>query len=406
MYMKKFFLLKLTVFLAAFSVGALPPVYAQNKAEIVTKAMGKGKTPNTIRVRQNNLSATLRSASQISGATRSTEQALRQQRQNTQRRIEEISRRTREVISPRGRFHGPAARLPFDPVERIEIIAKNNPNPIRALYIVWDLEDSFPGRHFFSLYASNYYKKNFAIFTPHLRDLFKHVEKLHNRDLELRLMKRMVFLAENKENFRAAFAPNSPTQGLRMRYIKNIGKLTPSTFNPSWLAFSFERKLNPHQREAFIRHINAQSRFPVGKTGLFPIFRYNGPFEYLPNLYRYLLNGDHPKNKLTVLFDRESRAMSIYNEDKSVWLRITEHEYSYPERLHIHLNEMQTSVITTKDGKQVEETVHFNLSIPLTAPANLPARHRQEFLYNEMVLKPLQYFKGNDHIKVKEAPIF
>ena len=417
MYMKKLFLLKLTLCILAFSLAALPPAYAQKgkiKALQAAKSTPAGiskAAAATSQQIQRTLAAEINAATQLPKAAKAAKAAqenISRRRPDTERRIEQSVRSQHPYYSAdrAKRYYPPAQRLPFDPVERIELILKNHPNPVRALAVVWDLEDSFQGRRFFSLLASTYYKQNFPVLTPHLRELFKKVESLHSRDLERRVMKRMAFLVENKDNFRASFAPDTPKQGLRMRYIKNIGKLTPNNFNPYWLAFSFERKLNPGQRNAAIRHVNARSVFPVGKNKEYPIFRYNGPFEYLPNMYRYLLNGKHPKNKLTVLFDKDARAMAIYNEDKTVWLRITMHEYSFPERLHIHLNETMTAHITTQGGRQVEETVHFNLSIPLSTPANLPARHRAEFLYNEMVIKPLQQLKGNDHIVVKETSIF
>lgn len=143
----------------------------------------------------------------------------------------------------------------------------------------------------------------------------------------------------------------------------------------------------------------------MGKQ-LFPVYQYSGSFDYLSMLYRYLLNGKKTKQNLTVLFDKDAKAMAIYNADRTRWLRITPHEYASAENLHIHLNEIRTADIVTNLGQIKQETVNFNLSIPLSTPSYLPTYSRNEFLYNEMILKPLQHLKGSDHVKIIEQPIF
>ena len=312
------------------------------------------------------------------------------------------------LINP-GKYHKkkrPSNWLPFNPYTKIAQILDGYKSPIKAFEIVTQLEDLYPENSFFFFFASVYYNQYLSILTPHLKELFKKIENLQDRQLQFAFIKRMRFLLENRDRFRRSFAPHVPRPGMRLRYMKDIGKLTPANFNPNHLIFSFEQKMNPEQDHiAFIKNINTQSVFPVGKQ-LFPVYQYSGSFDYLSMLYRYLLNGKNTKQNLTVLFDKDAKAMAIYNADRTRWLRITPHEYASAENLHIHLNEIRTADIVTNLGQIKQETVNFNLSIPLSTPSYLPTYSRNEFLYNEMILKPLQHLKGSDHVKIIEQPIF
>lgn len=297
-------------------------------------------------------------------------------------------------------------RLPFQPAQKVEQLLSQHSSPLNALKALWRLEDRFRGTRFFEVFATAYYKRHFMVLTPHLRELFAKTERQCSRDLEMRLIKRMRFLSENRDNFRAVFAPNIPKAGMRMRYVRDLSQLTPSGFNARDLAFSFERKMNPGQPNASIRHVNAYSMFPVGKNS-WPVYQFDGSLEYLPNLYRYLVNGKNRRAHITMIFDPKARTLAVYNKDKSLWLRITPHEYSFPERLHIHLNEMRTASVTSNLGLTAQETVHFNLSIPLAAPARLPEDVAPaDYLYEQFVLNPVRHFRGDAHVTIIERPIF
>ena len=57
-------------------------------------------------------------------------------------------------------------------------------------------------------------------------------------------------------------------------------------------------------------------------------------------------------------------------------------------------------------GRFLNETVNYNLYIPLARPAELPAQRQQEYLYEMMILRPLRYFQGNDHVTIVKRSIF
>ena len=296
--------------------------------------------------------------------------------------------------------------MPESPWKKAEEILDQNKHPLAALHALWRLEDQYRNKHFFSWLATAYYKRNFATHTPHLREFFKQVEKQHSRTLEEKVMKRMYFIVRNKEWFRSHFAPTISHSGLRMRYTKDIAKLTPDSFYPGNLVISFESKLSPGQSKAAIRHINRRSVFTVGEKNTYPVYQYNGPIEFIPNLYLYLINGSHPKDEMTILFDEQARSLAIYNRDRSLWLRITPHEYASPNNLHLHLNETRTVIYHTTQGTEEKETVNFNLFIPLARPAALPQSQQDRYLYDIMISRPIRYFQGNSHVKIIKKDIF
>lgn len=318
--------------------------------------------------------------------------------------------KTEKVISAAANGHMSHRRdkkwMTISPREKADQLLAWSDNPIQALQKMWRIRKFYKNRSFFSYLATAFYKQNFPMLTPHLKEFFKKIERLDDYRLQMRVLKRMSFISQNKDQFRAYFSPNIPKSGLRLRYTKDISQLTPENYSPKNLVLSFERKMNPGQFNASIRHVKVNSRFPVGKTKSFPVYQYNGPLEFIPNLYLYLINGNHPKNRMTLVFDKENRSLAIYNEDRSLWLRITPHEYADPSKLHLHLNETRTAQLKDAYGRVSNETVNYNLYIPLARPATLPAHQQQEYLYEMLILKPLRYFQGNDHVTIVERSIF
>ena len=301
-------------------------------------------------------------------------------------------------------------RITFNKYEKIQSILEDEHDVLGALKKVWNLQDQY-GRHdFFEIFALAYYHQHFRVLTPHLRQLFETVSKAKNRDLEYALIKRMRFLSMNRDNFRAVFAPNIPKVGMRMRYLRDVKYLAPDNFSPNDLVFSFERKMDPGQAEnAIIRQVRVDSQFPAGQK-TYPVYRYNGSADLLPNLYRYLLNGKKLRSPLLMVFDDKMGALAMYNQDRSVWLRVTAHEYSNLEKLHIHLNETRTATITTIMGLEAEETVHFNLSIPMELPKDFPyhlsKEEQKKWLYHKFVEHPVKHFQGDDRVTILYRSIF
>lgn len=295
--------------------------------------------------------------------------------------------------------------LPFSPQAKIKQILNGKVNPVKVLPTIQQLQKLYPGYSFFPAFASVYYQKHFILLTPHLENLFQKVADFHNPKLERELIKRMAFLVRHKEEFQEAVFPDINPYGVRLRYIANISQLTPETFDSKNLILSFEQKMHPRLQTFPIGHIHSGSKFSAGNK-YYLIRQYAGPLDYLPQLYSYLLNGDNPDQAIIVFLDQKNKSAAIYNKAKTVWIRISEHEYADPDRLHIHLNEIKTVDLVSDSGETISEKVNFNLSISFATPKNLPAHNRNDFLYREMILKPVSSLQQNPNVQVFNHPIF
>ena len=296
----------------------------------------------------------------------------------------------------------PIPQLPFDLYKTIKPLVENE-KPMDAFRMVKEIESFYPQNYFFYIFASIYYRKNFAIFSNHLKYFFQTVERLRSTELETAILKRMNFLVKNKEYFMYMLPNNMSQADIRLRYMKDITKLTPENFNPKNLICSFERRMTEWKSPS-LRHINISSKFYVEKAGSFPIFQYNGPVEYLPEMYTYLLNANQTKNPLIVFFDAEHKSMKLFNEDKTFWLRITPHEYSNPKNIHIHINEFRPIKIRVNSGLS-NEIINFNISIPLMIQVPR-GQDPAAYLYKWMIEEPIKKFKQNPNVQIVNKSVF
>ncbi len=193
--------------------------------------------------------------------------------------------------------------------------------------------------------------------------------------------------------------------GLRLRYTKDIALLSPQTFQPKDLVLSFEQKMKPGQGHTLITQLGGNSRF-TAKGETYPVYHYDGPPEYLAQLYLYLINGKETTRPVTAVWDPETRSLAMYNHDKTRWLRITPHEYANPRNLHIHLNETRPVQISLPGGNKIQEQVNFNLFIPLSRPAGLRNKNSEDYLYRIMITTPLGVLKKTRHVTLIKQSIF
>lgn len=301
---------------------------------------------------------------------------------------------------------GKHKRLPFKVEDKTNQLLSEHKNPVDALHSLWNIEDQLGAKvHLFEPFCLAYYSKHFHVLTPHVRKLFDKIHRLSNRNVEELFVKRMRFLSENKEALILATDPKASAKLVRLRFLSDIDRLSPQNFNANQLVFSLERKMTPQFVDESL-HFSGMSRFSVGSSGEFPIFNYNGPLDYLPNFYRYLLNGKSPRKPLFLQYDREAGALAIYNQDRTRWLRISDHEYAFPDRLHVHFNEVRTINFTTTQGLERQENVLFNLSIPIAKPSDLPNYNVKDFLERYFVQKPAAHFRGDARVSVEERSIF
>lgn len=299
-----------------------------------------------------------------------------------------------------------AVPLPWKPLPKISSVIHDEKDIFKALKKTWQFQDQYGNHNLIKTFLQVYYKQHFQTVTPHLENLFDTISKLNNRDLERKLIKRMNFLIKNKELLIAEINSEIDPTSVRLRYLANVEVLTAENFREDQLVLSLERYMSPHPQKDFpVRHVNGQSVLTVGQ-GSYQIYKYEGPFDYLPNLYRYLINGNQTKAPFTIVFDEEGKSLAVFNQNKTLWLRITPHEYSSPYQLHIHLNELRTVTLVSTYGSETEEKININLSIPLLTPNNLPSYNVSDFLYTQLIENPVKSLSGNVHVTILKKPIF
>ncbi len=310
----------------------------------------------------------------------------------------------------------PQLRLPGQPEQIVASLFVNRPlkqnNQIRrALDKLWALQDIYGDHHLFPIFIRQYYVQNFGIVSPHLQWLFNKVDELQDRDLQARLLGRMLYLVRNKELLaQEVLQPgvlNKLTQkSFRLRYLSDISQITPENFDPNQLVLSIERHMDPNPRKDFpIRHVDSKSMLALPQ-GNYAVYNYHGPLEEISALYRFLLNGKSKRAPFTVVFDEAGKSMAIYNEDKSLWLRVSSHEYTFPKRLHVHLNALTRVDFVNAYGVEATDRVNLNLSIPLAEPKALPSKGVQQFLYEQLIVKPVEIFENDERVTLERRPIF
>lgn len=289
------------------------------------------------------------------------------------------------------------------------IIERQPDDIIAALYDMRKMrrkrgDDANPD--YFQLFATIYYKKHLKTLTPHMYEFFGRIAKTHANSLEKEVILRMKDLFAQKSALLTKGLHNAKVDHLRLRYLKNVGKLNDLNFNPDDLIFAYEQKISALDPNFSIRHINANTKIYIGKERI-PLIQYDYDLARITELYKQLLNKDGSAQDLTVVFDQKTRNLAIYNKDKQVWLRITPHEYASVNRLHIHLNEVRHIKCQAPDGTQFDGRVMFNVSIPIFSQAARESFGGKYYnLYQKMVQIPVYNLTRERKTNVIHGNIF
>lgn len=283
-------------------------------------------------------------------------------------------------------------------------------NPLPFLQEVRKKQEHFKNIQLFPLFIRRYYERQFGELSPHLEAFFDKIGSFNNPDLEFNLTKRLDYLAKNKYHLGKKVLPASvtiPTKDMfRIRYTKNIDQTTADNFDETALILSIERRMSNNPYHDFpIQHISGKKKIPLHGTH-HPVFMYDGPLDSMSRFYRFLLNSTHAKQPLQVVFDEEAQSMTIYNPNNSLWLRLSPHEFMFPQRLHVHLNEMTQIDFVNCYGVPSQEVVNRNLSIPLSPRNDLSGNYKtREFLYKKMILQPLKDFQQDPSFVIERRPL-
>ena len=293
-------------------------------------------------------------------------------------------------------FHQKSFRLTKDPTELLDELQIQQTNFDQPL---------------FPLFLRHYYKQHFGAVSPNMDEFLNRLTLVSNSDVQQQITQRFHYLAQNKYVLGRTVVPSGTIHTLtqssfRLRYTGDIEQLSAENLDLNKLILSVEQRMFPNPRNDFpIRHINGRTTLEIdSKT--YPVFFYNGPLDSLGSFYRFLLNGaQHPDRHLTFVLDEEKRSMALFNHNRSLWLRISAHEFSSPNSLHVHLNELRSVTFTNKAGLHTQEQVNLNLSIPLATP-RLSVQRPKDFLYRKMILEPAKIFQQDKHVTVERRPIW
>ena len=320
-----------------------------------------------------------------------------------------VKQRTAKQAAHAKKVNAPDKNVPFHLKESLTDIVMRNPKDVMAAWAQMNSlrikRGAVKNPDYFQQFATIYYKDNLRTLTPHMYQFFGQVAKARSPRLEKEVLGRMKELFALESDLMAQVFPGGQDTRLRLRYLKNLESVNGEAFDPKALIFSYEQKLTDSYNMVSIRHIKPNSVLRIGRNK-YPVANFNGNLDDILELYKFLLDKKSSPEGLTVIFDPKTKQMALYSKDKSVWLRVTPHEYSALNRLHIHINEIKTVNLVT-NGHPSPQQVMFNFFVPISPESGSGLRHwKAEDFYQKMVLAPVEELKKTPGVNVIIGSIF
>lgn len=320
-----------------------------------------------------------------------------------------VKQRTAKQAAHAKKVNAPDKNVPFHLKEALTDIVMRNPKDVMAAWAQMNSlrikRGAVKNPDYFQQFATIYYKDNLRTLTPHMYQFFGQVAKARSPRLEKEVLGRMKELFALESDLMAQVFPGGQDTRLRLRYLKNLESVNGEAFDPKALIFSYEQKLTDSYNMVSIRHIKPNSVLRIGRNK-YPVANFNGNLDDILELYKFLLDKKSSPEGLTVIFDPKTKQMALYSKDKSVWLRVTPHEYSALNRLHIHINEIKTVNLVT-NGHPSPQQVMFNFFVPISPESGSGLRHwKAEDFYQKMVLAPVEELKKTPGVNVIIGSIF
>lgn len=320
-----------------------------------------------------------------------------------------VKQRTAKQAAHAKKVNAPDKNVPFHLKEALTDIVMRNPKDVMAAWAQMNSlrikRGAVKNPDYFQQFATIYYKDNLRTLTPHMYQFFGQVAKARSPRLEKEVLGRMKELFALEGDLMAQVFPGGQDTRLRLRYLKNLESVNGEAFDPKALIFSYEQKLTDSYNMVSIRHIKPNSVLRIGRNK-YPVANFNGNLDDILELYKFLLDKKSSPEGLAVIFDPKTKQMALYSKDKSVWLRVTPHEYSALNRLHIHINEIKTVNLVT-NGHPSPQQVMFNFFVPISPESGSGLRHwKAEDFYQKMVLAPVEELKKTPGVNVIIGSIF
>lgn len=320
-----------------------------------------------------------------------------------------VKQRTAKQAAHAKKVNAPDKNVPFHLKEALTDIVMRNPKDVMAAWAQMNSlrikRGAVKNPDYFQQFATIYYKDNLRTLTPHMYQFFGQVAKARSPRLEKEVLGRMKELFALESDLMAQVFPGGQDTRLRLRYLKNLESVNGEAFDPKALIFSYEQKLTDSYNMVSIRHIKPNSVLRIGRNK-YPVANFNGNLDDILELYKFLLDKKSSPVGITAIFDPKTKQMALYSKDKSVWLRVTPHEYSALNRLHIHINEIKTVNLVT-NGHPSPQQVMFNFFVPISPASGSGLRHwKAEDFYQKMVLAPVEELKKTPGVNVIIGSIF
>lgn len=320
-----------------------------------------------------------------------------------------VKQRTAKQAAHAKKVNAPDKNVPFHLKEALTDIVMRNPKDVMAAWAQMNSlrikRGAVKNPDYFQQFATIYYKDNLRTLTPHMYQFFGQVAKARSPRLEKEVLGRMKELFALEGDLMAQVFPGGQDTRLRLRYLKNLESVNGEAFDPKALIFSYEQKLTDSYNMVSIRHIKPNSVLRIGRNK-YPVANFNGNLDDILELYKFLLDKKSSPEGITAIFDPKTKQMALYSKDKSVWLRVTPHEYSALNRLHIHINEIKTVNLVT-NGHPSPQQVMFNFFVPISPASGSGLRHwKAEDFYQKMVLAPVEELKKTPGVNVIIGSIF
>ena len=249
--------------------------------------------------------------------------------------------------------------------------------------------------NFFVPLATKYYFDTFHRGSPKLKDFFKEVGAQNNPDLEEQVLTRLETLAQSRQAVGSSL--NVGSNSLIVKYMGWDTPLSSQPFDPNSLVLTFERMLSSQFKSDLFPALSSSSAVytPRGKFST----QYYKNVEDMVSLYSFLLNGYGPQKKM-FLSTPTPKNFFLFNEDKTSWIRVSDHEYESAAP-HVHLEKMVPTQYTV-NGKTVNDYVLFNLRIQLSRPRFLNTAVVDESIWRTLLIdKPQRILTANPLVTVE-----
>lgn len=284
----------------------------------------------------------------------------------------------------------------------IDKIVQRHNNMNSALMDLRRLENRYGEQDFFHLFAVNYYRKVLHGLTPSFYDFLQQISLLGDKQIQTSVVARMQFLFSHQNNFKAILARTAPVTGNWSLYW--MPQFTPGqkvTFNPNRLVFSYERSLYPDRTDVTLDHIRADSKIRINGKNTRVVY-FQEDLSFLPQFYRQLLYKTPEGRPLFVAVDIPNRLMIVFNDTKNKWVRISKHEFSDPQDLHIHLNRVKNIYFKTGKEKEHYDKMLMNVRIPIQSRPDLTPEELEDIFFTQTIRR----FEQMPNVYISYQPLY